>query len=132
MAKIQDVVAIDGRYFNISIPQNGIKRSFSIMDSDNAGRNIEGEMIRDIIGTYYNYTILFETKNLSNMEYDELYEILSAPVDYHIITVPYGQTTMTFKAYVTNGDDNISVVTSKGNKWTGLSINFIAISPARR
>lgn len=129
--KIQDIVSIDGTYYNIKIPENGIKRSFSIADSDKAGRNILGEMIRDIVGTYYNYTIQFETRYLSHDEYDQLYEILSAPVDYHVITVPYGQSTLTFNAYVTGGSDNIKRIDSSGNNWTGLSIDFIAMKPIR-
>ncbi len=129
---MQNLVSIDGKYYNISIPGNGIRRSFAVTDTDNSGRNISGEMLRDIIGTYYNYTIQFNTKQLNPAEYDDLYETLSAPVDYHTITVPYGQTTLTYKAYVTGGNDSLSHRNSLGNKWTGLSIDFIAMSPQRR
>ena len=129
---MQNLVSIDGKYYNISIPENGIRRSFAVTDTDNSGRNISGEMLRDIIGTYYNYTIQFNTKQLNPAEYDDLYETLSAPVDYHTITVPYGQTTLTYKAYVTGGNDSLSRKNSLGNKWTGLSIDFIAMSPQRR
>lgn len=129
---MQNVVSIDGKYYNISVPEKGIKRSFSVLDTDNSGRSTAGDMIRDIIGTYYNYTIQFETKNLSRDEYDDLYETLSAPVDYHVITVPYGQTTLTFNAYVTAGDDTLKHTNRSGNDWSGLSVNFIAMSPQRR
>lgn len=129
---MQNVVSIDGKYYNISVPEKGIKRSFSVLDTDNSGRSTAGDMIRDIIGTYYNYTIQFETKNLSRDEYDDLYETLSAPVDYHVITVPYGQTTLTFNAYVTAGDDTLKHTNMSGNDWSGLSVNFIAMSPQRR
>ena len=133
MATTQNLVSIDGRYYNIFIPQGGIQRSFSIADTDNAGRNVQGEMIRDIVGTYYNYTVAFNTKYLNYEEYDDLFETLSAPVDYHTITAPYGQQTLTFTAYVTNGADALTRVDSQGNRlWGGLSINFIAMSPARR
>lgn len=129
----QNLVSIDDVYYNIKIPENGITRSFSVVDTDNSGRNISGDMLRDIIGTYYNYTILFETKDMDSDEYDQLYETLSAPVDYHMITVPYGQETLTFKAYVTSGNDSIKQVTRMGKKvWTGLSINFVAMSPQRK
>ena len=88
-------------------------------------------MVRDIIGTYYNYKILFETKYLSTDEYDNLYAKLSAPVDYHMITVPYGQETLTFQAYITSGSDTLRKVRGNKNDWTGLSVDFIAISPQR-
>ena len=130
--KMQNVVSIDGKYYNITVPEKGIKRSFSVLDTDESGRSTSGDMIRDIIGTYYNYTIMFETKKLNRDEYDELYEVLSAPVDYHVITVPYGQTVLTFNAYVTKGDDTLQHIDGIGNDWSGLSIDFIATSPQRR
>ena len=128
----QDLVSIDGIYYNIFIPEGGIKRSFSIADTDKAGRVLTGEMIRDIIGTYYNYTVEFNTNFLSETEYDELYERVSNPVDSHKILVPYGQQTLEFDAYVTGGEDSLERITGSGNKWTGLSINFIAMKPKRR
>lgn len=125
--------SIDGQEFNVTIPMGGIKRSFSVLDTDKSGRSQSGDMIRDIIGTYYNYTIEINTKSLNNDEYDRLYELVSAPVEYHMLTVPYAQTTLTFKAYVTSGSDSFSFF-EKDNKvrWKGLSLNFIAMSPQRR
>lgn len=127
---MQDIVSIDGVYYDVIIPENGIKRSFSVADTDQAGRNVTGAMIRDIIGTFYNYTISMKIKNRS--DYDALYEILSAPDDYHIITVPYGQYTLTFKAYVTEGEDTLRIKTNSYSDWTELSINFIAMEPLRK
>ena len=127
---MQNVFSIDGRYYNVLIPEKGIKRSFSVTDSDKAGRVLTGRMQRDIIGTFYNYTVQLDTNMLSESEYDELYEVLSAPVDYHQITVPYGQNALTFDAYVTSGDDTLNMARSS-KRWSGLSINFIAMEPQR-
>lgn len=128
---MQNVFSIDGRYFNVFIPEGGIKRSFSVADSDKAGRVLTGRMMRDIIGTFYNYTIELSTNKLSRQEYDELYEILSSPEDYHSITVPYAQSTLTFDAYVTGGEDVADKTDSSGTKWSGLSVNFIMMEPLR-
>lgn len=130
--EVQNAVMIDGQYFNILIPEGGIKRSFAVTDTDKAGRVLTGAMQRDIIGTFYNYTIQFETRNLSPDEYDDLYRILSAPVDSHNITVPYGQTVLNFNAYVTGGEDTLNRIRKNTNDWSGLSINFIAMEPQRR
>ena len=129
---MQNIFSIDGRYFNIRIPEEGIKRSFSVADSDKAGRVLTGRMQRDIIGTFYNYSISIDTNNLSKTEYDEFYEIISAPVDYHIIKVPYAQSTLEFEAYVTEGEDTLKISNKNGNKWDGLSLNFIAMEPKRK
>ena len=131
MATKQDIFSIDGKYFNVFIPQDGIERNFAIVDTDDAGRVLTGTMERDIIGTFYNYTIKMDTNLLSFAEYDELYEILSAPVDSHIIIVPYAQDTLRFEAYVTQGKDVLNRMSKKGNHWKQLSVNFIAMEPER-
>lgn len=110
----------------------GLQRSFSVLDGENAGRVKAGRMVRDIIGTYYNYSMELDTSEASLAEYDALYEVLSAPEDSHMLIVPYAQSTLTFEAYVTNGEDALVSMESGRNKWEGLSVNFIAMSPQRR
>ena len=127
------IFSIDGKEYNVTVPAGGIQRSFSVLDTDKSGRSQSGDMIRDIIGTYYNYSIEINTKMLNYDEYDQLYEIISSPTEYHILTVPYGQTTLTFKAYVTSGSDSFDVKGKDGKiRWKGLKLNFIAMSPQRR
>lgn len=109
-----------------------LTRSFSVLDGSNAGRVMDGSVVRDIIGTYYNYTLELTSGYSDLAEYDALYEVLSAPVDSHTIVVPYGQGTLTFDAYVANGDDNLLHMRPDFNKWNNLTINFIAMSPQRR
>lgn len=128
---MQNLFSIDDKYFNVRIPEEGIKRSFSVADSDKAGRVLTGRMMRDIIGTFYNYTIDIDTNKLSKSEYDEFYEIISAPVDYHKIKVPYAQSFLEFDAYITEGQDTLKISNSNGNIWTGLSLNFVAMEPKR-
>lgn len=121
---------IDGIEYNVTVPAGGIKRSFSVLDTDKSGRSQSGDMIRDIIGTYYNYTIQINTKLLKNSEYDALYEIVSSPTEWHMLEVPYGQTTITFKAYVTGGEDSFDSVAKDGTRrWKGLTLKFVAMSP---
>lgn len=109
-----------------------LKRSFSVLDGENVGRVMTGKMVRDIIGTYYNYTLKIDSNESDPAEYDRLYEVLSSPVDSHTITVPYAQGTMTFDAYVSNGEDDLIKCYETINGWTGLSVNFIAMEPKRR
>lgn len=109
-----------------------LQRSFSVLDGQNAGRVKTGRMVRDIIGTYYNYSMELDTSEASLAEYDALYEVLSAPQDSHMLVVPYAQGTLSFEAYLTNGEDALISMESSRNKWEGLSVNFIAMSPQRR
>lgn len=122
---------LDGVSYNVFVPEDGIKRSGQVLDGENAGRTPSGAMIRDVIGTYYNYTIDLDTSQTDVEEYDKLYEALTAPVDCHSLTVPYGQDTLTFKAYVTSAEDTLRTMAGGTNLWGGLSINFIAMKPQR-
>lgn len=125
-----DVLTVDGKTYNIDV--TSLKRSASVLDGTNAGRVLSGLMVRDIIGTYYNYDLTFGRSSLSPADYDALYETLTAPVDYHTITVPYGQETKTFRAYVSNASDVLRRMTDKVNLWGELTIKFTAMEPNRR
>lgn len=108
-----------------------LKRSFSVLDGENAGRTMDGAMQRDIIGTYYNYSMEIDPEDSDPDEYDELYEAISAPVNSHEVVFPYGRDVLKFQAYVANGDDELFDA-SGGNRWDNLSINFVAMKPQRR
>lgn len=110
----------------------GLTRSFQIMDGENAGRLLNFEMVRDVGGTFYNYSMTIDNTFSDPADYDAFYDAISAPVDCHTLTVPYGQETLTFNAYITKGDDTLSTMAGGVNKWGQLSINFIAMSPHRR
>lgn len=125
------MIQIDGKTYNVLIPRDGLSRSGQILDGDNAGRLQTGHMERDIIGTYYNYTLQIDTKGLSVSEYDELYEILTAPVDYHDITMPYGQGTITFQAYISGVEDKLLYIEDTHTLWGGMTVTFVAMAPRR-
>lgn len=128
---MQDMFSIDGRYYNVIIPENGIQRTFAVTDTDQSGRVQTGRMLRDIIGTFYNYSMTISTNNLSAEEYDELYDLISSPVESHVIIAPYGQTTLQFDAYITNGSDTLGRRLNGVNRWRELTFNFIAMAPQR-
>lgn len=110
-----------------------VKRAFSILDGPNTGRAMTGEMRRDIIGTYYNYTLYLEPDSsaASRAQYDALYEVLSAPVASHLIKVPYGQDCLLYEAYVTSGEDQLILREYGRSRWGGTSVNFVAMAPKR-
>lgn len=123
-------IAIDGvTYPHIHVVS--VKRSFSVLDGQNAGRVMTGKMERDIIGTYYNYSMEIDADDATPSEYDAFYEAISSPDDSHTITVPYAQETKTYEAYVSNGTDELEAMMDAQNRWGNLSFNFIAMSPMR-
>lgn len=125
------MIIIDGVEFAKAVLT--FKRSFQVLDGENAGRTIvNGSMERDVIGTYYNYSATIDSSFMTLEEYDELYEIISSPADFHTLEVPYGQGVYVYQAYITNGSDELTLIKDDKNYWNKLSFNFIAKSPKRR
>ena len=124
-------ITIDGRAFP-GIHVTKITRNFTVMDGENAGRVLTGRMDRDIIGTFYNYSFQIDSSQSSREEYDDFYNAVSAPVNYHNIVVPYGQSVLAFEAYVAQGQDELQYMEDDANRWGELSINVIAMEPQRR
>lgn len=127
-----NLFTVDGVAYKVKVPPGGLKRSFDVLDGPNAGRMLGGAMTRDLIGTFYNYQLEINRDGASLEEYDRLFEVLSAPVDAHTVTFPYGQDTLTFRAYVTKGNDSLTRRSNGRSYWGGLSIQFVAMAPQRK
>ena len=124
-------VVMDGVTYRVRVRIGTLEQSFHIDDGDAAGTAISGADIRDIIGTYYDYSMEVEPDPQAPGDYDAFFWAISAPVDSHTVTLPDGQSTMTFEAMVTSGrhtkKDKVRGVT----RWTGLTVEFTAIEPQR-
>jgi len=124
------MVKVDGTDYGAIV--TALTRNFEVVDGDNAGRTLDGVMHRDLIGTYYNYSITINTDRMSQTEYNALYKTISAPVASHDIVVPFGNETLSFKAYVSRGSDDLLRQYSETNRyWGNLSFDFIAMEPQR-
>jgi hypothetical protein len=127
---MQGIFKLDGIAYDAEV--KNLSRSFDVLDGSKATRVMSGGMIRDIIGTYYNYEIEIDTADMKLSDYDDLYERISAPQDSHLLEIVYAQSYMTFEAYITSGSDSLK---DRGNNWawwTGLKFKFVAMEPQRR
>lgn len=126
---IRQVVTIDGTPFDVGVAY--IKRKARIPDGPNAGEAKRGDWIRDVYGTFYDYILAFDTSaGLSKEDYDTMYSLLTAPVEFHTLVVPYGQSTLSFNAGITGAEDNV-ILMDDGTVWGNLSITFRAKKPQR-
>lgn len=125
------VFQVDGKAYKVRV--DSLKRSGVVTDGDNAGRlSVSLEMVREILGTFYNYTMELNTDDLDFDEYDELFETLTDPdMDSHQVRMPYGQGYLTFQAYVTQVDDELKKMGDNFNWWGNMSFQFIAMKPQR-
>ena len=127
------IFTIDG--VDLRLWVTGLKRSFAVTDSEHSGRLKNFEMYRDVIGTFYNYTLTVEPDDKYREDYDTFYRIITAPTGFHTVVFPYEQETLEFKAYVTSGDDDCKIDINGDTqviRWSGLSVQFIAQEPQRR
>lgn len=126
------MITMDGRAYRLRVKLGTIRRSFRIEESERSGMVKSGEQFRDIIGTYYDYSMDVEPDPAAPEDYDIFFEAISAPVEAHTVTLPYGQGTITYQAMVSTGEDKQRDRVAGVNRWNALTVHFTAKKPQRR
>lgn len=98
------MVIIDNESFDVGIVK--IDRKATI-EKESLGQTQDGTTHFNTIGTRYDFDVTFATRKMNVAEYDRLYEVLTSPVDTHEVTMPYGQTTITFNASISAANDSM-------------------------
>lgn len=127
----EHLLTIDGHQFDVMLIK--INRTADILDKY-AYRTIDGDLKREIIGTYYNYSLEF-AYNDDPEKYDSLWERLTAPEAFHNITIVNTKNVITFTGYIASVKDEIIYANPNNGmerKFKGLSCDLIAKLPSRR
>lgn len=122
------MITIDNTTYNVGIIK--ITRQAS-QKLESLGTTLDLRKHYDIKGTYYDYEVELATKQMKVADYDSLYEILTAPQESHTVTMPYGQSTITFEARVSVANDSIVNKFSLLKKWSSLKVTFEALTPQK-
>ena len=123
------IFTIDGVGYNVGVVS--IHRTANNKDGPNADTALSGKRWRDVQGTFYDYTMEVSADGMSREDYDAMYEVLSAPVDSHVLVAPYGQTTISFTACIEVVEDDVLYMddgTARGN----LTVNLYAQEAKRK
>lgn len=121
------IITIDNVDYSIGLAK--ISRAANVLDKY-AKRTIDGDLHREIIGVYFNYEIEFGA--FWDMEqYDKLYDKLTEPKEFHVITIPTNKGIRTFKGYISEVNDSIEYVSGSKRMITGLKCSFISKEPSR-
>ena len=120
-------ISIDGVVYDV--PLVSIKRHADFLDAS-AERLENGDLDRDLIGVYYNYDMAFGTIDDDDL-YNQLYDKLTEPVEFHDFVVPTTKGTYSFRGYISSVEDEIEKILSDTAKFKGLSCKFTAKKPAR-
>ena len=122
------MILIDGVRYDVGIANIRIKGD--VLDKYGE-RNDAGTLLREPIGSYYNYTVDFvpiRDPVLHNLFYSDL----TAPKEYRTVTLPGEFATYTFQCYITTEEVAMRHHKDTGNTYEGIKARFIAVSPARR
>ena len=124
-------IVVDGVEYRVRVVYESLSRSFSIVEGPNGGSAITARTIRDIIGTKYDYEMRVEPDLRYPEDYDAFYEVISAPVESHMVEMPYGSGAMKFEAMIVSGEDTYRGILVNRNAWQGLRVQFKPILPQR-
>lgn len=122
------MIIIDEETFDVGIVK--ITRKVT-QSAESLGTTLDGKKHYDVKGTYYDYDVTFNTRALNVEEYDRLYEIITDPVEAHTVTLPYGQSTITFLARTKAGNDTLIFNYSNMKKWGGFTVTFESLEPQK-
>ena len=127
-----ETITVDGREYKVLVIYPSRLRSFKLKEGQNSGESISHRKIRDIGGTEYAYSMNISANPAYPEDYDAFYENISAPVPYHRVSMPYGQTAIEFDAAIYSGQDRDYGVTGDTRSWKELTIVFEPMEPQRR
>lgn len=123
---MSEFLIIDSVVYRVPIVE--LKRKADILDKY-AYRTEDGVLHREVIGTYYNYSLKIGTVNDIAL-YNTLFEVLSAPTASHLVELPNDH--ISFRGYFSSIQDEVKRVQKDGTLYKGLTCNLTAMVPRRR
>lgn len=121
-------IKIDNIYFDI--PMVSLKRNADVLDKY-ANRTEDGDLKREIIGVYYNFTLTVGVVE-NPAVYQSLWDKLTEPTEFHTVELPDINGVYRFTAYISSVSDEYMKIKSNSASFQGLTAKFTAKSPARR
>lgn len=125
-------ITMDGTLYRVRVVYNTMERGFSLESGLNEGYMLSFRHERDLGGTSYSYQMGIEPDPAHPEDYDAFYYAVSAPVPSHEITMPFGQSSITFDAEIQNGTDTYHGKIAGVQRWSGLKVSFTPILPQMR
>lgn len=126
-----EYVKIGGRVWDVLVTE--ISESFSILYSENTGRTMSqgAGMTLDPLGTFFTHKVTFARKQGYEKAYDDLLDFVSIPrYDGIDVEIVHNQTTLKYKAYISQGERALKRIDPKTNKvyWDKFSLNIVPMS----
>lgn len=123
------VLTIDSITYNLPC---SITRTATVKSSDLSGDLLDGSYYNDVIGTYLQYDVSIAVPTGMEAVYADLFEVLSSPVSEHTVTLPYNQTTKTFKCKIETISDKFYRREGTTNIWRGITFTCTGTEPIKQ
>lgn len=96
------IIKIDGTNFGDDVFVNKLSEIATIVDKSKGSETQSGKLRRKVTGTLFSYQIEF-VKNPDKDEsvWNNFFDVLTAPVDFHEIELPHNDSTIKFRGAVT-------------------------------
>lgn len=126
--KFTQGICIDGKSYNV--PLVSIKRNFDVLDKF-AERNEEnGDMLREILGVYANYTLCFGIIEDDDL-YESLIDKLTEPEEFHKFSIPTTRGLFEFNGYISQVSDEVLRIYEDTATFQNLTCRFTMKKPFR-
>ena len=120
---------VDGTNYKVGVEFGSLDRSFELMEGNGATTAMSGYSIRDLIGTNTEYSMIIHSLPGKQSDYDNLYEVLTSPVDSHTFKLDNNGVIEEFEAQIESGDDEYLGFEDGVHHWDNLSVTFKPIVP---
>ena len=120
-------IIVDGVRYTVGVEYESMKRSMLMKEGPNTGTSITGRDIRDILGSTYSYTMTIHPIKHYQAQYDTLFLIITNEKDYHTVTLPFGQGSISFDAKIDSVSDVYRGYHSGTHIWDNMDVTFTPI-----
>ncbi len=121
-------IYIDGTLYDI--PLVSIKRSFDVLDKYAERDEESGDLKREPLGVYANYTLSFGIIDDDDL-YEDLIDKLTEPIDFHEFSMPTTKGSFDFKGYISQVSDEVLKIETSTVKYQNLTCKFTMKAPFR-
>lgn len=121
------IFQLDGKTYNVRV--TALTRKFSVEDIHQPVKTMDGRLHREILGTYYHYTMTVAPLEGCEAQLERLWEAVSTPAESHLCAFPYGQRHLQQQMYITGGSQALTVFRENDRQWGSLTLEFTATEP---
>lgn len=120
-------IKINGQLFDGKVAISKYNSNLNVLDGPNAGRGMDGRMIRDVIGTYLGHNITVRSRGMNTSGIDEFWDFIvkHSTDDFVRLEAVDGQKNVSYDAYYTSASHDLVTADDGENYWGEVSVNFI-------